>query len=129
VIAAIALGAALVMAPTAIPMPDVPADQRTYMECVAKRESEGIPTVVSPNGRYFGKYQFSAALARGATWHILPWLKTWHATPKKYAAQLRRMPMNRWPERIQDAAFIYTLNYGGVKWSGKSHWHGGRWSC
>lgn len=128
-IAALAVSLAFSLSSPTIPMPHVPADQRTYMECVAKRESEGIPTVVSPSGRYFGKYQFSAALARGATWHIMPWLRTWHPNPKQYASLLRRTPMNRWPERVQDAAFIYTLNHDGVKWSGKAHWKGGRWSC
>ena len=112
-----------------IPAPPVPADQRQYMQCVATRESEGDPSVVSPTGKYRGKFQFNAPLARGATWHILPWLRTWHPTPRKYAAELRRTPMNRWPERVQDAAFIFTLNHNGVKWSGKRHWYGGRWAC
>jgi hypothetical protein len=107
----------------------VPRDQRAYTECVAERESEGRPDAVNPTGRYRGKYQFSAELARGATWHIMPWLKQWHPEPKKYAERLRKLPMNRWPESVQDAAFIMTLNYNGVKWSGKKHWNGGRWSC
>lgn len=123
-----AVVAAAILAASPPPFP-TPPDQVQYQQCVAKRESEGVPTVVSPSGRYFGKYQFSAALARGSTWHIMPWLRQWHPAPRKYAAQLRRTPMNRWPERVQDAAFVMTLNHDGVRWSGKAHWHGGRWSC
>jgi hypothetical protein len=105
-----------------------PSSQVEYGKCVAERESNGRPDAVSPTGRYRGKYQFNAPLARGATWHIMPWLKQWHPKPKRYAAQLRRTPMNQWHEHVQDAAFYMTLNHSGL-WSGKSHWKGGRWTC
>ena len=106
-----------------------PRDQRAYTDCVAERESEGSPRAVNPTGKYRGKYQFSPELARGATWHIMPWLRTWHPEPRKYAERLRATPMDRWHEHVQDAAFILTLNHNGVKWSGMDHWSGGRWSC
>jgi hypothetical protein len=125
-IAAIVTAAVLTASPPPYP---TPVDQVQYQECVAERESNGRANAVSPTGTYRGKYQFNAPLARGATWHIMPWLRQWHPAPKRYAAQLRRTPMDRWPERVQDAAFVMTLNYGGVKWSGKRHWKGGRWSC
>jgi hypothetical protein len=92
----------------------IPRDQRAYTDCVAQRESEGKPSVVSHTGKYRGKYQFSPELA---------------PEPRKYAARLRVTPMNRWHEHVQDAAFIHTLNHNGVKWSGMRHWSGGRWSC
>lgn len=108
---------------------DVPVGQRAYTRCVARRESNGRPGAVNPSGKYRGKYQFDSALARGSTWHIMPWLREWHPRPRAYASWLRGLPMNRWPENVQDAAFILTLNYRGVAWSGQKHWNGGRWSC
>jgi hypothetical protein len=122
---------AMVLTYTLVKPPEfpIPSDQRAYTQCVAERESNGRPDAVNPSGKYRGKYQFDAALARGATWHIMSWLRQWHDEPRKYAAWLRGLPMNRWPESVQDAAFILTLNYGGVKWSGEKHWFGGRWSC
>lgn len=104
-----------------------PTSQVSYGLCVAERESNGRPDAVNRNGHY-GKYQFTAALARGATWHILDWLETWHPKPRNYARWLRSVPMNKWPENVQDAAFFETLNHEGL-WSGKSHWAGGRWTC
>lgn len=115
---------AAVMEVMSNPVYDPPATQVSYAQCVATRESNSRPKAVSPSGKYRGKYQFSPGLARGATWHILDWLATWHPDPKGYAARLRVMPMNKWPENIQDAAFFETLNHDGM-WSGRKHWEFG----
>jgi hypothetical protein len=116
---------------TDIPEYNVPKVYERYERCVAKRESEFTPTAVNPTGKYRGMYQFDKALARGTTWHITDWLRTWHPKPKKYAAWLRGTPMNHWPEEVQTAAFVAVLDGHDkdIRWYGKDHFAGGRWSC
>lgn len=98
-------------------------------QCIAKRESEGHYDVVSHDG-YFGAYQMSPALARGATWMMLDE----HAEllgeqeAERILATLRSTPLNEWPRYWQDAAFSTIHNWEGTG-SGASHWRGGRWSC
>jgi hypothetical protein len=116
---------------TDIPEYNVPKVYERYERCVAKRESEFTPTAVNPTGKYRGMYQFDKALARGTTWHITDWLRTWHPKPKKYAAWLRATPMNHWPKEVQTAAFVAVLDGHDkdIRWYGKDHFAGGRWSC
>ncbi|MHB1066780.1 MAG: hypothetical protein ACYC2Z_05045 [Candidatus Nanopelagicales bacterium] len=98
--------------------------------CIAKRESEGYYDVVSPSGSYFGAYQVSRDLARGATWMMLKEHKRLMGArvAKRVLADLRAKPMNRWPRYWQDAAFFTVLNWKGPR-SGAAHWAGGRWRC
>lgn len=114
-----------------IPEYPVPAIYREYERCVAKRESERTPTAVNPTGKYRGMYQFDKELARGTTFHIVDWLKTWHSQPKKYAAWLRSTPMDKWPKEVQTAAFVAVLDGHDKeqRWAGKAHFAGGRWHC
>lgn len=114
-----------------IPEYEVPAVYREYEACVAERESNNRPNAVNPTGKYRGMYQFDKALARGTTFHIVEWISTWHDKPKKYAAWLRRTPMNKWPEEVQTAAFVAVLDGHdkNIRWYGKSHFAGGRWTC
>jgi len=114
-----------------IPEYEVPAVYREYEKCVAERESSGRPDAVNPTGKYRGMYQFDKALARGTTYHITDWLRTWHSKPKQYAKWLRATPMNKWPEEVQTAAFVAVLDGHdkNIRWYGKSHFAGGRWSC
>lgn len=123
--------ALFMVAATDIPEYEVPAVYREYERCVAKRESNGRPEAVNPTGKYRGMYQFDKALARGTTYHITDWLRTWHSKPKQYAKWLRATPMNKWPEEVQTAAFVAVLDGHdkGIRWYGKSHFAGGRWSC
>jgi hypothetical protein len=123
--------ALLMVAATKIPDYPVPHVYQQYEACVAERESNGRPEAVNPTGKYRGMYQFDKELARGTTWHIVDWLRTWHPKPKKYAAWLRKTPMNKWPEEVQTAAFIAVLDGHdkGIRWHGKKHFAGGRWSC
>ena len=109
----------------------IPEHYQEYAECVADRESSGSPHAVNPSGKYRGKYQFNDALADGTTYHIKAWVKSWHPKPKKYLAALRDKPMNKWPEAVQDAAFVAVLDGHDAKerWSGMSHFAGGRWYC
>ena len=123
--------ALFMVAATDIPEYEVPAVYRQYEKCVAERESENTPTAVNPTGKYRGMYQFDKALARGTTYHITDWLRTWHSKPKQYAKWLRATPMNKWPEEVQTAAFVAVLDGHdkNIRWYGKSHFAGGRWSC
>jgi len=122
----------LFMVPNAdIPEYTVPKVYEQYERCVAERESNSRPEAVNPTGKYRGMYQFDKELARGTTWHITDWLRTWHPKPKKYAAWLRQTPMNKWPEEVQTAAFVAVLDGHDkeIRWYGKSHFAGGRWKC
>ena len=86
--------------------------------------------MVNPGGSYFGAYQVSRGLARGATWMMLKEHKKLMGAKaaKRVLADLRSKPMNRWPRYWQDAAFHTIINYKGTL-SGASHWAGGRWHC
>lgn len=106
----------------------VPSDQQAYVECVADRETHSNPASTNRADGYFGMFQFNEALKDGATWHMLPWLRTWHPHPARFAAQLRAIPMNLWPRNLQIAAMVTTLNRNG-KWTGQHHWAGGRYPC
>lgn len=125
--AAAVLATALLVAPSTGDdvVPPLPVDSATeaFRDCVSFRESRNDPTAVSASGKHRGKYQVTPGMGRGMAWHLLPWLKTWHADAKGYAAQLRRTPVNKWPEEMQDAAFVLTLHYDGKKWSGWRHWY------
>jgi hypothetical protein len=98
--------------------------------CIVERESEGHYDVVNPGGSYFGAYQVSRALARGATWMMLKEHKKLmgEKAAKQVLAKLRAKPMNTWPRYWQDAAFHTIINYNGTL-SGAAHWAGGRWHC
>ena len=106
-------------------MPTVHTDAVTsaFQRCVAHRESRGKPGAVSRTGNHRGKYQVTDAMRIGMSWNVLPWLKTWNHNASRYAAVLRHTPMNKWPEMVQDAAFVYTLHYAGDRWSGWQHWY------
>ena len=98
-------------------------------QCVAKRESEGHYDVVSHDG-YFGAYQMSPALARGATWMMLKEHKALlgEDVARRVLARLRETPVNEWPRYWQDAAFSTVFNWEHTG-SGAKHWRGGRWHC
>jgi hypothetical protein len=98
--------------------------------CIVKRESEGHYDVISAGGGYFGAYQMSPELGRGATWMMLPEHKELLGADRAKAilAELRETPVNEWPRYWQDAAFSTVHNWEGTG-SGASHWRGGRWSC
>ena len=106
-----------------VPVVHVDAATSAFMKCVAHRESRGRATAVSRSGKHRGKYQVTPAMAVGMSWHVLPWLRTWRSDAGRYAAKLRHTPMNKWPERVQDAAFVLTLHHDGVRWSGWQHWY------
>lgn len=99
-------------------------------KCIQTRESEGHYDVVSPSGLYFGAYQVSRPLARGATWMMLREHKQLmgETSAKKVLTHLRSIPMNRWPRYWQDAAFHTIMNWEHAR-SGAGHWAGGRWHC
>lgn len=99
-------------------------------QCIADRESEGYYDVTSSSGLYFGAYQVSRALARGATWMMLREHKKLMGAKAATAIleKLRATPMNRWLRYWQDAAFSTIMNWESTG-SGRAHWAGGRWRC
>lgn len=99
-------------------------------QCIARRESEGHYDVVSRSGLYFGAYQVSRELARGATWMMLKEHRVLMGdrAARTVLARLRAKPMNTWPRYWQDAAFSTVMNWEHTG-SGSSHWAGGRWHC
>ena len=114
----------VMIAATGMVIPVVPVDAPTkaFMSCVSYRESRGVPTAVSATGNHRGKYQVTDDMRTGMSWNVLPWLRTWHPHAVAYSATLRKLPMNKWPERVQDAAFVFTLHHTG-KWSEWQHWY------
>ena len=98
--------------------------------CIAERESEGHYDVVSSSGSYYGAYQVSRELARGATWMMLKEHKRLmgEKSARQVLARLRAKPMNTWPRYWQDAAFSTVANWEHTG-SGIAHWAGGRWHC
>ena len=101
-----------------------------FRQCVAQREGRFTYGVVSADGTYYGTYQFTAALARGAAWEMLPELKQLFGRKngRSVTQQLLRTPMNRWARFYQDMAFWTILNVDG-RGEGASHWSGGRFTC
>lgn len=107
------------------------ADQEPYRQCVAEREANGRAWARGGGGdNYYGTYQFSLPLWRGATYMMTPELKREYgdAKGKHIAVKLRALPPSKVATRWQTQAFYTVLNWEG-KWSGKSHWKGGRWTC
>lgn len=106
------------------------ASVETKRRCIVRRESSGVYNVVNPSGSYFGAYQVSRSLARGATWMMLKEHKALMGAKeaKTVLAKLRATPMNRWPRYWQDAAFSTVANWKRTG-SGLQHWAGGRWHC
>ena len=83
-----------------------------FRRCVARRESENIPTVVNRSSGTQGLYQFQKSWTRTLA-HVLHRPAT---------------PIHTWPAREQTAGFWYALNRHG-KGSGAHHWSGGRYDC
>lgn len=104
--------------------------QRKYTLCILKRESNNHWFSTNRSGGYAGGFQFSYALARGATWMITPELKAMFGstTGRAIAAKLRSLPMQRWSPYYQHMAFATVLNWEDT-YSGAQHWAGGRFAC
>lgn len=102
----------------------------TKRQCIVKRESEGHYFSVNPTGSYRGAYQVSTALAKGATWMMLPEHERLMGSPaaRTTMAKLRATPFNAWPRYWQDALFSTVANWGHTG-AGLKHWAGGRWHC
>ena len=105
------------------------ASVETKRRCIAERESQGHYDVVSHNG-YYGAYQMSPELARGATWMMSREHRVilGDQAAVRVLAKLRGTPLSRWPRYWQDAAFSTIYNWQGTG-SGAAHWRGGRWHC
>jgi hypothetical protein len=94
--------------------------------CIAKREAHHNYKAVSAGGLYRGAYQFSNALARGASWMMQAEVrKEMGEAGVDLVQELRKKPMNQWNRYWQDRAF-WTIWANG---RGSHHWHGGARSC
>ncbi len=94
--------------------------------CIAKREAHHNYRAVSAGGLYRGTYQFSNALARGASWMMQAEVKKEMGDAGVDLVQeLRTKPMNQWNRYWQDRAF-WTIWANG---RGSHHWRGGSRSC
>jgi hypothetical protein len=104
--------------------------QKKYTMCVLRRESNGNWFSTNRGNGYFGGFQFSKPLTRGATWMMLPELQ--HMFGKKNAkalfTELQHIEMHQWSPFYQHMAFATVLNWG-HDWRGKFHWKGGRSVC
>lgn len=104
--------------------------QREYTLCVLKRESNNHWFSTHRSAGYFGGFQFSKALARGATFMMTAELREMYgdAMGRDIAAKLRTTEMHKWLPFFQHMAFATVLNWESDG-SGASHWYGGRWRC
>ena len=152
-LASLALSAALLLTPTTATtqMPDLTANrteavmtglkvpykgkyyrkhQESYQLCVLRRESNGHWFSTARANGYFGAFQMTKALARGASWMIQPELQAIHGKEmgRRIAQTLRVTEMHQWRPFYQAMAFYTILNWRG-DWSGKRHWAGGRFVC
>jgi hypothetical protein len=106
------------------------ADQEPFRRCVADREGSYTYEVVGGGSNlYHGTYQFrDGAWRRGLTYMMASESRRTKDGLRAEARALVDVPIHKWSRYWQDRAFYTALNYRG-KWSGKSHWAGGRWSC
>jgi hypothetical protein len=98
--------------------------------CIVRRESSGHYFSVSHSGTYRGAYQMSPALARGATWMMVPEFKSILGVKATEVAmlRLRTTPMHKWTRFWQDAAFSTVYNWDHPN-SGASHWRATNRGC
>ncbi len=93
--------------------------------CIMDRESN-FNYRANGSGLYFGAYQMSAALARGATYMMQSEVaKEMGADGVALVKALRQAPPNSWNRYWQDRAF-WTIWRGG---EGAGHWRGGGINC
>ncbi len=106
------------------------ASQDAFALCVLRRESNYHWFSTNRAGGYFGGFQFSAGLARGATWMMTPELKAVFGADagRGIARELRATEMHRWLPYWQHMAFATVLNWE-YPGSGARHWAGGRFHC
>ncbi|MDP1878009.1 MAG: hypothetical protein Q8M17_10700 [Actinomycetota bacterium] len=98
------------------------ADQERFRLCVGQREGRFTYTVRGGGGgNYFGTYQLSAALARGASWMMAAESRSTHDGLRKVARALHGILANHWNRYWQDRAFYTILNHD-HRWSGWRHW-------
>lgn len=104
------------------------ASQLTFAQCVHLRESS--LHWHSTSRLYAGGFQFSAALARGASYMIRPELISIYGAKlgRAISRELRAHQMSRWLPIWQTMAFFTVLNWNHPG-SGAHHWAGGRWTC
>lgn len=94
--------------------------------CISKREAHHNYQAVSAGGLFRGTYQFSNALARGASWMMQAEIKKeMGEAGVDLVQELRDKPMNQWNRYWQDRAF-WTIWANG---RGSHHWRGGAHSC
>lgn len=87
--------------------------------CIVRKETGGVYTSVSSNGRYRGAYQMSRPLAVGATWMMQPEVKKdFGPQAAAVVAKLRKIPTQKWNRYWQDRAFFTIWRDG----KGRSHW-------
>ncbi len=104
----------------------IPAAQQPFAECVAKRESNGNPKARNRTSSAMGKYQWLDNQWRHGLAHMTAWRLKDHgltrAQAREIRAWLRARPITKWPEPVQDVAFMASLNARGP-WSGWRHWY------
>ena len=104
--------------------------QAELTRCVLLRETNAHWFSTNRSAGYFGAFQFTSALAVGASWMMRDELRQMYGfkVGTLVSRQLRATEMHRWLPFYQQMAFATVLNWEGDE-SGLSHWHGGRWNC
>jgi hypothetical protein len=104
--------------------------QRAFTLCVLERESNFNWHSTARAAGYFGGFQFSKPLTRGATYMMTKELRQIFGRDKgnAIARELRATEMHKWLPFFQHMAFATVLNWE-YPGSGAAHWAGGRWRC
>lgn len=96
--------------------------QEPFRLCVGQREGHFTYTVRGGSGgNYFGTYQLSAALARGASWMMAAESRRTDDGLRRMARALHGILAHHWNRYWQDRAFFTILNFEGPG-SGWRHW-------
>ena len=104
--------------------------QKRYTKCILYMESRYHYYSTARAAGYFGGFQFSKPLTRGATWMITPELKDMFGKfdGREIAETLRGIEMHKWHPFYQHMAFFTVLNWKGDA-SGAKHWSFGSGGC
>ncbi len=104
--------------------------QKKYTQCVMWHESRMNWKATTRADGYFGAYQFTKALSRGATYMMTKELQfIWGDSMGRFIAKdLRATEMQKWLPFFQHMAFATVLNWEGAG-SGQAHWAAQRNRC
>lgn len=102
----------------------IPAEWRSFADCVATRESHHNPKALNKGSGAAGKWQFMPAWRNGLPYMVAERLADHGATPllvRRLLASAKELPVNKWKEHYQDIGFVAVIT--STKGQGWKHWY------